>query len=248
MFGFFPSSHFGFNLTCSSLPRLFEDVEVLWVDFVFAEFLVVSWTQDLYLSVPFLLLGDGLARSKAHQPRKAGRFYYAIPIIAVLIIATAFVVAYVLPPPSDVAVSYDVALEIQVAYNRTSSQLVAPPVVGVRGGYWYSHLYDLYGADGRYPLYTDATPDGALFSVIHVRSRVVQNYTLGDFFDVWGQPLGPSQTLDRYPADNVSTFWQMCVGFVGSQPTGLGNWRSELLAPNKFIVLVYYFAGGSGCL
>ena len=208
----------------------------------------LSYARPILCQLPTTILGDCLARSRAREARRTGRLYYAIPIIAVLIIGTGFVVAYVLPPPSDVAVSFDVGLEIQVAYNASSSQLVAPPVVGVRGGYWHTHLYDLYGANGRYHLYTDSTPNGATFSVIHVRSRVVQNYTLGDFFDVWGQPLGPSQTLDNYPADNVKTFWQMCVGPLGSPPTSLGNWRAEVLIPNKFIVLIYYLAGGSGCL
>ncbi|MGH3579240.1 MAG: hypothetical protein ACRDU0_17010, partial [Mycobacterium sp.] len=39
-----------------------------------------------------------------------------------------------------------------------------------------------------YWLHTHA-PDG----IIHVESPVQRTYTLGDFFDIWGQPLGPSQ-------------------------------------------------------
>ena len=37
-------------------------------------------------------------------------------------------------------------------------------------------------------LHTHA-PDG----IIHIESPVKRQYTLGNFFDVWGQPLGPSQ-------------------------------------------------------
>ena len=33
------------------------------------------------------------------------------------------------------------------------------------------------------------TSDG----IIHIESPVVRTYTLGDFFDIWGQPLGPDQ-------------------------------------------------------
>ncbi len=29
--------------------------------------------------------------------------------------------------------------------------------------------------------------------IIHIESPVVRTYTLGDFFDIWGQPLGPNQ-------------------------------------------------------
>lgn len=190
-----------------------------------------------------------LARSRSRQAQKTQRLYYAIPIIAVLIIAAAFVVAYVLPPPNDVVMSFDVALEIQVANNRTSSRLVSPPIVGVPGYTWATHTFDLYGAGGRYPLYTDApTGNSNPFSVIHVRSRAVVNYTLGDFFSVWGQPLGPSQTLSCCPADSTNTFWQMCVGLLGNPPSGLGKWEAEVLTPNKIMVLVYYYAGGTGCL
>ena len=32
-------------------------------------------------------------------------------------------------------------------------------------------------------------PDG----IIHIESPVVRTFTLGDFFDIWGQPLGPDQ-------------------------------------------------------
>jgi hypothetical protein len=33
------------------------------------------------------------------------------------------------------------------------------------------------------------TPDG----IIHIESPIRRQFTLGDFFDVWGQPLGPDQ-------------------------------------------------------
>jgi hypothetical protein len=175
--------------------------------------------------------------------------YYAIPIVAVLVIATAFVFAYILPPPSDVAMSFDVTVEIQVAVNSTASRLVAPPEVGIPGGSWHINTYNIYGVSGNYPVYTSAGPDTSGFSTIHVRSRVRLNYTLGDFFDVWGQPLGPTNTIS-VQADGTRSIWQMCVGVTGSVPTALGNWRSEVLTPNKEIIMVYYYTGGSqtGCL
>jgi hypothetical protein len=43
------------------------------------------------------------------------------------------------------------------------------------------------GSSCLYWLHTHA-PDG----IIHVESPVHRTFTLGDFFDVWGQPLGPS--------------------------------------------------------
>jgi hypothetical protein len=44
------------------------------------------------------------------------------------------------------------------------------------------------GGSCLYWLHTHA-PDG----IIHVESPIHRTYTLGDFFDLWGQPLGPSQ-------------------------------------------------------
>ncbi|MGN6680282.1 MAG: hypothetical protein ACTHKL_21175 [Streptosporangiaceae bacterium] len=44
------------------------------------------------------------------------------------------------------------------------------------------------GGSCLYGLHTHA-PDG----IIHVESPIHRIYTLGDFFDEWGQPLGPSQ-------------------------------------------------------
>ncbi|MGN6796278.1 MAG: hypothetical protein ACTHJW_28145 [Streptosporangiaceae bacterium] len=44
------------------------------------------------------------------------------------------------------------------------------------------------GGSCLYWLHTHA-PDG----IIHVESPIHRTYTLGDFFDEWGQPLGPSQ-------------------------------------------------------
>jgi hypothetical protein len=192
-----------------------------------------------------------LARSKPRE-KKSRKLYYAIPIVAVLIVAAGFVVAYVLPPPSDVLMSFNTYVEIQEAVNSTASRLVAPAGVGVRCDTctWMVHTFDLYGVGGNYPVYTDPTPTGSgSFFALHVKSRVVQNYTLGDFFDVWGQPLGASNTIGRI-ADGTNTIWQMCVGVYGAPPSQLGNWRSEVLQANKEIVLIFYYNGGpqTGCL
>ena len=46
-----------------------------------------------------------------------------------------------------------------------------------------------YGADRCYYWLHTHTSDG----VIHVESPTARIYTLGNFFDEWGQPLGPSQ-------------------------------------------------------
>ena len=56
------------------------------------------------------------------------------------------------------------------------------------------------------------TPDG----IIHIESPVQRAFTLGDFFDVWGQPLGP---------DRVGPFRGAVVAFFDGKRY-LGNPRN----------------------
>jgi hypothetical protein len=66
-----------------------------------------------------------------------------------------------------------------------------------------------------YWLHTHA-PDG----IIHIESPVVRTYTLGNFFDIWGQPIGPDQVG---PAKGkVTAFYngKLYVGNPGNIPIG----------------------------
>ena len=68
-----------------------------------------------------------------------------------------------------------------------------PPGVGITKPaivekYASGNFYDVGLYDCLYWLHTHAG-DG----IIHVESPTRQNFTLGEFFDIWRQPLGPSQ-------------------------------------------------------
>jgi len=65
-----------------------------------------------------------------------------------------------------------------------------PAAIGIPGAQTQNTPHGPFIASGRcfYWLHTHA-PDG----IIHIESPVQRTYTLGDFFDEWGQPLGPSQ-------------------------------------------------------
>jgi len=65
-----------------------------------------------------------------------------------------------------------------------------PAAIGIPGAQAQSTPSGPFIASGRcfYWLHTHA-PDG----IIHIESPVHRTYTLGDFFDEWGQPLGPNQ-------------------------------------------------------
>jgi hypothetical protein len=97
------------------------------------------------------------------------------------------------------------------------------------------------GIGGNYPIYTiDNT------GVIYVQSQVTRQYTLGDFFEVWGNSLGPTNTLGR-PANFTSTgvedyFWSMCLkGAQGPVPTL--DWGGHVLTNGEVISLVYSEVG-----
>ena len=65
-----------------------------------------------------------------------------------------------------------------------------PAAIGIPGAQAQNTGAGPFIASGRcfYWLHTHA-PDG----IIHIESPVHRTYTLGDFFDEWGQPLGPNQ-------------------------------------------------------
>jgi hypothetical protein len=65
-----------------------------------------------------------------------------------------------------------------------------PAAIGIPGAQAQSSPRGPFIASGTcfYWLHTHA-PDG----IIHIESPVQRTYTLGDFFDEWGQPLGPGQ-------------------------------------------------------
>ncbi len=70
------------------------------------------------------------------------------------------------------------------------SQRQVPAGIGIPGSTAQNSARGPVAVGGSclYWLHTHA-PDG----IIHVESPVHRTYTLGDFFDEWGQPLGPSR-------------------------------------------------------
>jgi hypothetical protein len=88
--------------------------------------------------------------------------------------------------------------------------LMVPAGIGIREGscfYWlHSH-----------------TADG----VIHIESPVARAFTLGDFFDVWGRPLGTRRVAGARGA---------VTGYVDGRPFG-GDPRSIVLTPHRLIQL-----------
>jgi len=88
-----------------------------------------------------------------------------------------------------------------------------------------------------------------------VRSKVARTYTLLDFFNVWGVPLGKTNTLGYPytvppPASANATYssdwyWDMCVQDLSRGGIHEGLWGNQTLVPGEGIVLLY---SNYGCL
>ncbi len=167
--------------------------------------------------------------------RRSRRWLYAGVILAVVLVAGVY--ALVAAPSPRPVVDFTVGLSIQYEYKGGQKQFLIPPAVGVPGGIWAAHQYDSYGLDNRYPVYTEDPPNPYPgFSLVHVRSTVAHSFTLGDFFAVYGKPLGRNDTLNIMAVPDGS-FWDMCVG---SPPAiRAGYWGAEVLADRQNITLVY---------
>ncbi len=83
---------------------------------------------------------------------------------------------------------YHIHAHLTVFVNGAARQI--PAGIGIPGAQAENTPTGPFIASGScfYWLHTHAA-DG----IIHIESPVQRTYTLGDFFDVWGQPLGPDQ-------------------------------------------------------
>lgn len=193
---------------------------------------------------------------------------YAIPIIAVVMTAGVLALSFNRPGPvlcgdaasKTPAMDFSVALSIQVVNNigNETRFVYSQTGIGIPSGIWAVSTYNAYGTNGRYPLCSDGPAPGSNYpgySTIRVRSTSVLNYTLRDYFNVWGQPLGKNATdttLDAgYIRPKAGYVWQMCIGNPRSPSSlVLGNWTYEPFVPGRFITLVYFNQNSSypGCI
>ena len=177
---------------------------------------------------------------------------YSAPLLA---LALLFTVYYVATASSQAKEDFTIPIAIQVSQLFQGNAYISnvlPVGVGIRGLIWNTHTYDSEGLNGHYPVFAQEGPNGnTSYAFIHVRSTVERIYTLQDFFNVWGSPLGPTNTLGytvppptsdtRYTSD---WYWDMCVRFYGG-PIQRGTWGNQTLVPGEGIVLRY---SNYGCM
>lgn len=208
------------------------------------------------------------SRARTGERRSKGKrqlLFYSIPIIALSLVTAAYVASFGLqstacpttaPSNAPVVQDFTFKITIQVSYvnstGGTQGRFIIPPVnIGQCQGTWLSHQYDGYGIGGKYPIYTltqDLSNPYPGYSIIHVTSASNRNYTLGDFFAVWGEPLGYSNTLGfttppqtgskQFPP---SWYWAMCTGPPPGVPSN--KWGLEPLSKDKFVSLLYSNVG-----
>lgn len=163
-----------------------------------------------------------------------------------------FAVAVTPQPSAPAVLDFTYTLVVQITNkNSTLVRNIAPIYrVGEAGGFWVAHTFDANGVDGgHYPLYMDdptiACRGQGATCTIHVKSKVQHDYTLGDFFAVWGYPIGPTNTVNIKPNGNFT--WQMCLG--AQRPAQRSDaWGSLVLQPNMYVTLLYYDSvNGFGC-
>ncbi len=82
-------------------------------------------------------------------------------------------------------------LSFNLAIFNDSKPVIIPSQIGIDESLWKNHSLDKYGSEGRLlngtiipgmaPLYTNDNS-----GLIKIGSRIIRNFTLGDFFNVWG--------------------------------------------------------------
>jgi hypothetical protein len=165
-----------------------------------------------------------------------------LPVAGVIAVVAFWTIAFTLPGPPPV-INFAVNISIQYTQGSVGNntvQFLPLPAVGEPGGIWDDAQYDSYGVDNHYPVYSDPPPSTGYtgYSEIFVKSKVAHQFTLGDYFNVWGEPLGVNDTYN-IPASNVTgDFWSMCIGPSIDALTA-GNWSQQVLTPNLNILLIY---------
>jgi len=145
------------------------------------------------------------------------------------------------PPACTYRAQFD--LVIQKKTFDASGQVVTTTIlpaahIGEPGGYMYTQQYIADGAGGNYPIHTVDTS-----GIVYIDSKVVRSYTIGDFFAVWGEPLGVNNTLG-FKANYSSTLrtpyvWSMCIRTPSGGDAPEPAWGAHVIRDKEIIDLLY---------
>jgi hypothetical protein len=85
-------------------------------------------------------------------------------------------------------------------------------------------------------LYALHTHDAS--GLVHIESPTARTYTLGNFFDIWGQPLSPTQLLG-HPVDSTHALVVETFDAHGRPTVVTGDPRKIVLTAHETIYLLY---------
>ena len=171
------------------------------------------------------------------------RLLLIAPILAVAIIG--LIVYAMVSGTETVAVNTYSYLSIAIVNQSSQVRYIVPDKpIGIPGGYMATNKYLSDGVRGNYPLFSSPSLCGNVtgtgdLCLIRILSKVARSYTLGDFFDVWGVPLGPSETLSPSYVTNSTYLWEMCISASGSNYVPNSDWGNHVLVTGESVLLVY---------
>ncbi len=149
--------------------------------------------------------------------------YKGLTIVGIMFVASIVINAYIgFGPPSSPAPSSVIKMNSQlnttanpfamrISFHLTitadNKPVIIPSQIGIEPPLWQNHTLDRYGSPGMHmpgmimtsmaPIYTNDNS-----GLIKIGSTVVKNYTLGDFFNIWGLNLNDktiNTTVDGNP-------------------------------------------------
>lgn len=85
-----------------------------------------------------------------------------------------------------------------------------------------------------YPLHVHPGDD----NIVHIESPTQTTYTLGQFFDIWGQPISKTQAMS-YKADASHQLVYEVIDTTGHATTYTGDPWNIQLAPHETIYVLY---------
>lgn len=144
-------------------------------------------------------MAEGMQEPRQIPPRRRPgwlRYGAGAVVLVAVYLAVSTVPLPLSNPPEDeetledlppLVMHWHVQLNITV---RGEPRLVSAPI-GLASGIWVDHSLDEFGFPGASPLHTHS-PTGR----VHIESNAVRDYTLTEFFAIWGQPLGPDRLRD----------------------------------------------------
>ena len=91
-------------------------------------------------------------------------------------------------------------LHVRVIFLSEGDQFSPPAGIGIKPDYWVDRSLDQYGIGGISPIHTHDDD-----FIMHIEANIHRNWTLGEFFDIWGIEAGGPVTSDDIPLADYKT-------------------------------------------